>query len=95
MAETLKRLWRGEALRPGRGLLRGEAPERESTLEKLERLERVSRLASDSMEDWRELKDRLLASSSICMEEKVDNEGMWWEYHRDVVGISRRCMGKM
>ena len=61
MAETLKRLCKGEPL-GGTGLLEVERVER------LERVERESKLARDSREDWRELKDKLLASSSICRE---------------------------
>lgn len=55
MAETLKRRCSGDPL-GGAGL----AP-----AEQLDSVERESRLARDSMEDWRELKDRLQASSSI------------------------------
>jgi len=55
LADTLKRVCSGAPL-GGTGLL---APERPDSVE------RESRLARDSMEDWRELKERPLASSSI------------------------------
>lgn len=55
MADTLKRLCSGEPL-GGTGLLLAD---------RLDRVERESRLASDSMDDWRELNERLLANSSI------------------------------
>lgn len=53
LAETLKRRCSGDP-REGAGL---------PLAERLDSVE--SRLARDSMEDWRELKDRLQASSSI------------------------------
>lgn len=55
LAETLKWWCSGELL-GGTGLLLAEW---------LERVECVSRLAKDSIEDWRESKERQLASSSI------------------------------
>lgn len=61
MAETLKRWCSGDPL-GGTGLLLAE---------RLDSVERESRLARDSMEDWRELNDRLLASSSICKDSRL------------------------
>lgn len=68
MAETLKRLCSGEPL-GGTGLLLAD---------RLDRVERESRLANDSMDDCRELKERQLANSSIWGEQQTHPETSYY-----------------